>query len=55
MMFMECSAKSNVGIQRAFEELAEKILEKQPLSGAPNSGLNVGAASDSTSYFGCGC
>jgi GTPase SAR1 family protein len=54
MMFMECSAKSNVGIQRAFEELSEKILERQPAPGASSAGLNVGAASDSASY-GCGC
>jgi GTPase SAR1 family protein len=55
MMFMECSAKSNVGIQRAFEELSEKILERQPSHGASNAGLNVGAANESSSYFGCGC
>ena len=55
MMFMECSAKSNVGIQRAFEELSEKILERQPAPGASSAGLNVGAASDSASYYGCGC
>ena len=55
MMFMECSAKSNVGIQRAFEELAEKILERQPTPGASNTGLNVGSAHDSASYSGCGC
>jgi Ras-related protein Rab-18 len=55
MMFMECSAKSNVGIQRAFEELAEKILERQPSSGSSNAGLNVGASSSSASYLGCGC
>jgi hypothetical protein len=55
MMFMECSAKSNVGIQRAFEELAEKILERQPTSGPTNNSLNVGASSESASYFGCGC
>jgi hypothetical protein len=52
---MECSAKSNVGIQRAFEELAEKILERQPNPGSSSAGLNVGASSESASYFGCGC
>jgi Ras-related protein Rab-18 len=55
MMFMECSAKSNVGIQRAFEELSEKILERLPSPGVSNAGLNVGASNDSASYLGCGC
>ena len=55
MMFMECSAKSNVGIHRAFEELAEKISERQPTTGTSNTGLNVGAAHDSASSVGCYC
>lgn len=27
MLFIECSAKSKIGIQQAFEELAQKIIE----------------------------
>ena len=55
MMFMECSAKSNVGIQRAFEELSEKIIERQPSSWSSSAGLNLGSNNDSESYLGCGC
>lgn len=33
MMFMECSAKTTLGIQQAFEEIAHKVIEGRNVGG----------------------
>mmetsp|Transcript_47720 Transcript_47720/g.74461 ORF Transcript_47720/g.74461 Transcript_47720/m.74461 type:complete len:202 (+) Transcript_47720:1-606(+) len=54
MLFIECSAKAKTGIQQAFEELVQKILDSPHLSSSEVSGLNIanrGASSSSS----CSC
>ena len=51
MLFRECSAKTQVGIQRVFEELARQILERPQLwdpdyRKGPPPGLSLGGPGD---------
>eukprot|EP00002_Diphylleia_rotans_P026091 TRINITY_DN5187_c0_g2_i1.p1 TRINITY_DN5187_c0_g2~~TRINITY_DN5187_c0_g2_i1.p1 ORF type:complete len:208 (+),score=50.76 TRINITY_DN5187_c0_g2_i1:59-682(+) len=59
MIFMECSAKTKVGIQKAFEELVAKILEVPSLQEAtittPRVTVSDGGADLSAQGGGCGC
>jgi Ras-related protein Rab-18 len=41
MLFMECSAKTKLGIQQAFEELVQKILETPSLWENPKKNTNT--------------
>eukprot|EP00043_Microstomoeca_roanoka_P029261 m.21300 g.21300 ORF g.21300 m.21300 type:complete len:196 (+) comp9073_c0_seq1:345-932(+) len=55
MLFIECSAKTKVGVQQAFEELAQQILDSPELyQQQATSGVNV-TANDSTSGDMCAC
>jgi len=41
MLFIECSAKTRLGVQQAFEELVQKILETPALLSAPRPSVQV--------------
>eukprot|EP01132_Coremiostelium_polycephalum_P000642 gene642-795_t len=49
MLFIECSAKTKVGIQQAFEELAHKILETPEVVNEQQPGQKKSSSSSSTS------
>jgi Ras-related protein Rab-18 len=55
-LFLECSAKTKVGVQQAFEELIEKIVETPELwQKRTDSTLRVGADQDVNSAGYCAC
>jgi len=54
MLFIECSAKAKTGIQQAFEELVQKILDSPHLASSEASGLNI-ASRGGASAGSCGC
>jgi Ras-related protein Rab-18 len=61
-LFLECSAKTKVGVQQAFEELCWKVYEtpllwkKRMQGGGPGSGpLNLADASTVGQTDGCAC
>jgi len=52
-MFIECSAKTKVGVQQAFEELLNKILDTPELAGGANkqqASVTVGASTDAEAW-----
>jgi len=56
MLFIECSAKTRLGIQQAFEELVQRIVDTPTLYGGatPNRGLQVTQApAKQQEYQGC--
>mmetsp|Transcript_56883 Transcript_56883/g.149846 ORF Transcript_56883/g.149846 Transcript_56883/m.149846 type:complete len:94 (-) Transcript_56883:63-344(-) len=56
MLFIECSAKAKTGIQQAFSELVQKIMDSPHLSQQEGSGLNINRTSTaavSGSYCAC--
>ncbi|KAN0038535.1 hypothetical protein ACTA71_000714 [Dictyostelium dimigraforme] len=57
MLFIECSAKSKIGIQQAFEELAQKIIEiPQNTSSSQPKQRNVKVEDEPEHYQGgCSC
>eukprot|EP00002_Diphylleia_rotans_P039620 TRINITY_DN9224_c0_g1_i1.p1 TRINITY_DN9224_c0_g1~~TRINITY_DN9224_c0_g1_i1.p1 ORF type:complete len:206 (+),score=43.34 TRINITY_DN9224_c0_g1_i1:43-660(+) len=57
MIFMECSAKTRVGVQQAFEELVTKILDSPTLTERPvqPSGASANISSPPANQGGCGC
>merc|ERR1711865_107040 len=63
-LFIECSAKTKVGIEQAFDELVSKVLEtpslsevviKQSSTKAPGVNLDQSAGTSSGGGGGCGC
>jgi len=57
MLFIECSAKTRLGIQQAFEELVQRVLDSPNISGgnsAPRSNVQVVTDSPRQDYQG-GC
>jgi Ras-related protein Rab-18 len=64
MLFVECSAKTQVGVQQVFEELVRKILERPRLwdpevqkraDSSPGAGVSLGGPGDDTDGQGaCG-
>ncbi|EGD76056.1 GTP-binding protein yptV3 [Salpingoeca rosetta] len=58
MLFIECSAKTKVGVQQAFEELAQQVLDTPELYQSPSSGAGVDVSSSSSGQLNgdvCGC
>ncbi|KAG2206420.1 hypothetical protein INT45_003905 [Circinella minor] len=56
-LFIECSAKTNTGVQEAFEELVTKIIETPSLwqkKEAPNNTIRVNTQNQSQAS-GCSC
>jgi len=60
-LFIECSAKTKVGIEQAFDEVVSKILETPALEEVvikktPKAGVNLtNQASANSGGGGCGC
>merc|ERR1719228_2887836 len=54
MMFIEASAKTKEGVQTAFEELVEKIIQTPGLWEATRSGIRV-TSNDTAVLSGSGC
>ena len=54
MMFIEASAKTKEGVQTAFEELVEKIIQTPGLWEATRSGIRV-TSNDTAVSSGSGC
>jgi len=58
MVFIETSAKTKAGIQQAFEEIVQKIMDRQEANIEQRQdtvSVNSNAGSDSTPQEGCGC
>ncbi|KAI9306702.1 P-loop containing nucleoside triphosphate hydrolase protein [Cunninghamella echinulata] len=57
-LFVECSAKTNFGVEEAFEELVTKIIETPSLwqkKTAPNSTVRMTSGQDVNSASSCSC
>ncbi|VDK57549.1 unnamed protein product [Anisakis simplex] len=56
MLFIEASAKTREGVQCAFEELIEKIIQTPGLWESDRSGFALGnATNDNAAWGNCGC